>query len=98
MPEAPSAKDSPESDGLAAPALTGLAIGCCGLPLILAALVGSVALGTLLGVAAAVLGAVAVVGVIALSVRARRSTELTPPRARHARVPQRRTRRRSPAG
>jgi integrase len=44
MPEAPSAKDSPESDGLAAPALTGLAIGCCGLPLILAALAGSVAL------------------------------------------------------
>lgn len=53
-------------------AVAALALfGCCGLPL-LAALAGSVALGTLLGVGGGVLAAVALVGGVLAWRRARR--------------------------
>jgi hypothetical protein len=64
-------------------------IGCCaGLPLIVA-LAGSVAVGTLLGVGAGVIGVIVLVGVIALRIRAR-GRACDPGPSRHVPAPTRR--------
>jgi hypothetical protein len=71
MPESRPRNGNSAKDGLAALGLAVVAVGCCaGLPL-LAALAGSVALGTLLGVGAGILAAVGLVGAVMLKVRAR---------------------------
>jgi hypothetical protein len=69
--------DSATRDGLAAAGVAAFAVVCCaGLPL-LAALVGGVALGTLLGVGAGVLAALVVGGALAARVRRRRNGVVT---------------------
>ena len=63
--------DGPGKDGFAGFIFVALAIGCCaGLPLI-AAVAGSVAIGTLLGVGAGLVGLIVLVAIIVLRVRAR---------------------------
>ncbi len=81
MPDDRSSDNRPGKEGLAVLGIGALAIGCCaGLPL-LVAFAGSVAVGTLLGVGAGILGAVALVAVVVLRNRARRrACEPRPPR------------------
>jgi hypothetical protein len=72
MPDNPRSPQQFGNDGLAAFAIGVLAIGCCAGPALIAALAGGVAAGTLLGIGAAPIGVVALIGLIALVVRARR--------------------------
>ena len=68
--------------GLAALGIAAFAIVCCAALPLLAALAGSVAIGTVLGVGAGLVAAVLLVGLVVALVRRRRACE--PPRATSA--------------
>lgn len=91
MPEDPSRTTSSRGEGLVAIGFGALAIACCaGLPLIAGFAAGGVAAGTLLGAGAGVLGAIVLVGVVVLKVRARRRACAPGATPRAATVPKRR--------
>jgi hypothetical protein len=72
MPENSARPGGSGGGGIAALGIAMLAIGCCaGVPLI-AALVGSVAVGTLLGVGAGIVVAIMLVAAVVVRIRARR--------------------------
>ena len=84
MPDRSPSRGGAGKDGLAALAVGALAVGCCaGLPLV-AALAGSVAAATLLGVGGGILGAMMLGAVAVYRVRAHRRSCETPDRSQHA--------------
>ncbi|MGH2715424.1 MAG: hypothetical protein ACRDM7_16335 [Thermoleophilaceae bacterium] len=78
-PHEPS-KDSAKQGGLAALGIAAFAVVCCAALPVLAAVAGSVAIGTVLGVGGGILAAVVLVGLAVARTRRRRVCE-TPPRA-----------------
>ncbi len=79
MREAPNRPDGADASGFVALGIAALAIGCCaGVPLI-AALAGGVAVGTLLGVGAGILAAIALIAAMVLRTRARRRASVARP-------------------
>ncbi len=83
MPEDRSRNTPSAGQGLAMLGAAVLAIGCCGgVPLVAAVATGGIAAGTLIGTGAGIAGAVLLVVVAVLVVRARRRRSCAPRAAR----------------
>jgi len=86
MPEDPAPQKPSAGEGLLLGGAVLAMIGCCGLPLLIAAL-GSIAIGTLLGVGGGLLAAIALVTIAAIRIRARRRACASPPPKRPTAAP-----------